>query len=276
MRLGIELAALRKQQGLTVDQVVDGLDISGSQYRRAENATGALRKNSDLVAVLGRLGVTEEADVNFLLDIHKGSLRRGWWSGFWRTMPSGMAFYVGLEDGAVSLRCWHPTLIFGLLQTEAYARALIELEKPVAETNTETVERGAEVRVQRKQVLTREEPLVLRVILAEAALRNVVGSADVMREQYEEIIRLNRLDHVSIQILPSKAPTYRCAYDFTLMQFPDPLPPVAQMDMIDGGSNITDKQADVWQFSRRFEALRDGALPVGETPNFLKQLSREI
>ncbi|MEW1700740.1 helix-turn-helix transcriptional regulator [Streptomyces sp. NPDC091278] len=276
MRLGMELAALRRQQGLTVEQVVDGLDISGSQYRRAENATGALRKNSDLVAVLNRLGVTEEADVNFLLEIHKGSLRRGWWSGCWRTMPSGMAFYVGLEDGAVSLRCWQPTLVFGLLQTEAYARALIELEKPVAETNTETVERGAELRLQRKQILTREEPLVLRVILAEAALRNVVGSPDVMREQYEEINRLNKLDNVSIQILPWKAPTYRCAFNFALMEFPDPLPSVAQMDTIDGGSNITDKQADLSQFSRRFEALRDGALPVGETPNFLHQLAREI
>ncbi|MFF9727018.1 helix-turn-helix domain-containing protein [Streptomyces gardneri] len=276
MRLGKELETLRKQRGMTIEQVVDELGISESQYRRVENGTSAFRKHADLTAVLGRLGVTSKDDVEFLLDMHKGSLHRGWWSPFWRTMPSGMAFYVGLEDGAVSIRAWQPHVVFGLLQTEEYARALIAAAKPVDETNTETVERGAELRMQRKQVLTREDPLELRVILGEAALRNIVGSRDIMLKQYDELNRLNELDNVTIQILPSKEPTYRCAYDFTLMDFPDPLPVVAQMDTIDGGSSITDKQTDIWLFSRRFEALRDGALPVKRTPDFLHQLSREI
>lgn len=276
MRLGIELATLRKQRGMTVEQVIEDLGVSESQYRRVENGTSAFRKHSDLTAVLKRLGVTDKADVEFLLDMHKGSLHRGWWSTYWRTMPSGMAFYVGLEDGAKSIRCWQPNVVFGLLQTEEYARALIAAAKPVDETNTETVERGAELRMQRKKVLTREDPLDLRVILGEAALRNVVGSPDVMRAQYSEIIRLNELDNISIQILPSKEPAYRCAYDFTLMDFPEPLPTIAQMDTIDGGSSISDKQTDIWTFSRRFEALRDGALPAWDTPNFLEQLAREI
>ncbi|MFB7868011.1 helix-turn-helix domain-containing protein [Streptomyces sp. NPDC056069] len=276
MQLGAELERLRTQSGLTMDQVVEGLPVSSSQYYKVSRGTSAFRKQEHLVLVLERLGVTDKDDVAFLVDIHRDSLNRGWWSTYSRNMPSGMAFYVGLEDGARAIRGWQPTVVYGLLQTENYARALFSTAKPVDETKTEYIVRGVEVRMQRKEILTRENPLELRVILAEAALRNVVGNADVMREQYEEIIRLSELDNVTVQILRQGHGTYRCSYDFALMEFGDGLPTVVQMDMIDGGSNITDKDTEIWQFSRRFDALRDGALPVAETPKFLHQLAREI
>ncbi|WP_435059061.1 helix-turn-helix domain-containing protein [Streptomyces sp. bgisy060] len=276
MQLGMELERLREQRGLSMEQVVEGLPVSQSQYYKVSRGSSAFRKQEHLVMVLERLGVTDDEDVSFLVDIHRDSLNRGWWSTYSRNMPSGMAFYVGLEDGAKAIRGWHPHIVHGLLQTEAYTRALFMAAKPVDETKTEDIERGVVVRKQRKAILTRENPLELRVVLAEAGLRNIVGSPEVMREQYEEIIRLSELDNVTVQILPMKHATYRCAYDFALMDFGEALPTVVQMDTIDGGCNVTDKDTEIWQFSRRFDALRDGALPVGETPNFLHQLSREI
>ncbi|MGW6054145.1 helix-turn-helix domain-containing protein [Streptomyces sp. NPDC055189] len=277
MQLGAELERLRKQAGFTNHKdVVDGLPISESQYYRVARGLSAFRKQSDLIAVLERFGVTDEDDVQFLVDIHRDSLNRGWWSIYARTMPSGMAMYVGLEDGARSLRCWQPNLVFGLLQTDEYARAVFQHAKTVEERTTEFVERGIELRKERRSVLTREKAPEVRAILDEAACHKVMGSSAIMRAQIEHLIELSELENITIQVLPMTTPTYRCSHNFTLLEFDHPLPSVVQMDTVDGGSEISDKDTAIWQFSRRFEALRDGAVPVGDTPKFLHQLSRKI
>ncbi|MEU7028869.1 DUF5753 domain-containing protein, partial [Streptomyces sp. NPDC046275] len=226
--------------------------------------------------VLQRFGVEDQDDLDHFISLHKDSLNRGWWSNYSRTMSTGMKLYVGLEDGAKLIRAWQPDVVHGLLQTEAYARALFGAHKPVDELTTEAVELGVQLRMERREILSRDKPVEMRAILDEAALRRIVGSREVMREQYAELIRLNERDNVFVHIVPTAKPTYRCQYDFALLDFGEGLPTAVQMDKIDGGSEITDKTTEVWTFSRRFERLRDGALPIEETPKFLEQLSREI
>jgi transcriptional regulator with XRE-family HTH domain len=278
VQLGLELQRLRKQAGYTnLKDAVKGLEgISDSQLYRVEQGTSSFRRSAGLVALLERYGITDEEDVQFLVDIHRDGLNRGWWSTYSRIMPSGMAMYIGLEDGAKSIRAWQPDVVFGLLQTEGYARAVFEGAKLVEEHTTEFVERGIALRMERQEILTRDNPVEMRTILDEAALRRVVGSREIQRKQIEHLAELSAYDNVNLQILPLNARTYRFSYDFTLMEFADPIPTVVQMDSSDGGSNLTDKDTEIWKFARRFDALRDGALPVGETPAFLHQLAREI
>ncbi|MEK0097734.1 helix-turn-helix transcriptional regulator [Streptomyces sp. A475] len=277
VQLGQELERLRKQAGFTsLKEAVKGLNVSDSQLYRVERGTSAFRRSADLVALLARYNITDKDDVEFLVSIHRDSLNRGWWSTYARTMPSGLAMYVGLEDGAKSMQAWQPDLVFGLLQTENYARALFEAGKPIEERTTEFVERGIALRMERQGILTRENPVELRAILDEAALRRVRGSRQVMQEQIKHLADLSTLHNVALQILPQGSPTYRFSYDFTIMEFADPIPRAVQMDTSDGGSNLTDKDTEVWMFARRFDALRDGALTIGETSKFLHQLAREI
>ncbi|QDY81010.1 helix-turn-helix domain-containing protein [Streptomyces qinzhouensis] len=276
MQLGWELRRLRKNVGFTRVQAVEGLNFSETKLYRVEEGQTALPKQSDLRDLLERYGITDESDVEFLVEIHRDSLNRGWWSAYRSTMPSGMAMYVGLEDGAKTIRSWQPDVVFGLLQTEAYMRAMFTTAKLVDEMTTEFIERSVELRMERKDVLTRENPAEIRVLMDEAALRRQVGSREIMLEQYEELARLAETGNVSIQVLPMGASVYRCSYDFAMLEFEGSLPTVIQMDIAEGGTSISDKDTTVWSFSRRFDALRDGALPVGETPKFLQQLSREI
>ncbi|NML55145.1 helix-turn-helix domain-containing protein [Streptomyces sp. R302] len=277
MQLGMELERLRKKAGFTnLKDAAHGLGISDSQLYRVEKGTSAFRRVADLVTLLERYGVTDEEDVEFLVGIHRDSLNRGWWSTYARTLPSGMAMYVGLEDGARTIRAWQPDVVFGLLQTENYARAVFQSSKLIEEKTTEFVERGVALRMERKDILTRENPVEIRAILCEATLRRRMGSQEVMRGQINHLIDLAALDNVTIQVLPLNMQTYRSNFDFTLMDFGENLPTVVQMDMPDGASNLSDKDTEVWAFSRRFDALRDGALPVGSTPDFLHQLVREI
>lgn len=277
VQLGLELERLRKQAGFTnLKDAVKGLDVSDSQLYRVEKGTSAFRKVADLVALLERYNITDKDDVEFLVNIHRDSLNRGWWSIYSRTMPSGLAMYVGLEDGCKTMRAWQPDVVLGLFQTEEYARAVFEAGKTVEERTTEFVERGIALRMERQEILTRDNPVEMRALLDEAALRRVRGSREITRRQIEHLAELSKLDNVALQVLPQTSPTYRFSYDFTLLEFGDPIPAAVQMDLADGGSNLTDKDTEVWKFSRRFDALRDGALPVGDTPSFLQQLAREI
>ncbi|MEO3754030.1 helix-turn-helix transcriptional regulator [Streptomyces sp. B6B3] len=276
MQLGWELKRLREKNGFTLAQAVDGLTFSTSKLFRVETGQSALPKVADLKTLLDRYGVTDEDDIDFLVEIHRDSLNRGWWSHYRSTMPSGMATYVGLESGAHTIRAWQPNVVLGLLQTERYARELFLAAKQINEVTTEFLERSVQLRMDRKSMITRREnPIALWAILDEAALLRVVGSAEAMREQYDEIARLAALDNVTVQILPTRTPTYRSADNFTLLTFGDPLPTVVQSDMADG-SNVSDKDVTVWAFDRRFDALRAGALAPSETPEFLNRLAREI
>ncbi|GAA2064501.1 helix-turn-helix transcriptional regulator [Streptomyces albiaxialis] len=276
MQLGWELKRLREKSGFTLAEAVDGLTFSTSKLYRVENGLTALPKAADLRVLCDRYGVIDEEDVEFLIEIHRDSLRRGWWAHYRATMPSGMAMYVGLESGARTIRAWQPNVVLGLLQTERYAREMLLAAKLVEETTTEFVERTVQLRMERKDRMTRADSgLELWVILDEAALRRVIGGTEVMREQYEEIGQLAQLDNVTVQILPLSTATYRSSSNFTLLEFATPLPTVVQTDAAEG-ANVSDKDTTVWAFSRRFDALRAGALAPAETSTFLQRLAREI
>jgi transcriptional regulator with XRE-family HTH domain len=275
MQLGGELRRLREKAGFTLAEAVDGLTFSISKLYRVENGLTALKATSDLRLLLDRYGVTDDEDIDFLTEIHRDSLNRGWWSQYRSTMPSGMAMYVGLESGARAVKAWQPNVVLGLLQTERYVREMLLAAKPVEESTTEFIERNIQVRLERKENLTRKDSrLEVWAILDEAALRRVIGGPDVMREQYEEIIRLAKLDNVTVQILPMSSATYRSGSNFTLLEFDAPQLTVVQMDMPEG-SIVSDKDTTIWAFNRKFDALRAGALAPGETPTILHRLAGE-
>ncbi|MFE0773355.1 helix-turn-helix domain-containing protein [Streptomyces sp. NPDC058861] len=277
MQLGKQLTQVRKQAGFSTPKAaVEGLEISEAQYRRVEGGQSAFRRASDLVTVLEHFGVTDKDDIEHFISLHRDGQNRGWWSSYARTMSSGMKIYVGLEDGAKAIRAWQPNVVHGLLQTEKYAEALFATHKPVDEMTTEEVIRGVEVRMERREILTRDNPVEFRVVLDEAALRREVGSREVMREQHEELIALSERSNVFIHVIPLSKATYRCPSDFAVLDFDDGLPTIVQMDMPDGEVRMTDKADQIRTYSRRFDALRDGALSTGETSKFLHQLAREI
>lgn len=284
MQLGQELRRLREQveredgtgRGLTRIQAVKGTSVSESTLHRVEKGLTSLPKVQELRELLDRYGVTDPGDVDFLLDIHKNSLNRGWWSPYRNFMPSGFNLSVGLEGDAKILRVYQPDVVFGLFQTAGYARAMFESAKPVDERNTEFVERNIEIRMRRKEAITRSErPVEVHAILDEAVIRRVYGSADVMREQYEHLAELAALENVTVQILPMSQPVYRCNQNFTLMDFESPLPVVVSVDGF-SSVNVTDKDTEIWAYRRRFDAMRAEAGGPRGTHEFLKRAAREL
>ncbi len=253
------------------------MSFSDTKLQRVETGLQDLRSAGDLRKLLDRYGVTDEEEVDRLVATQRGAASQEWWTDHNGYLSSGMPRFLGIEAAAQEIRAYHPLLVFGLLQTDTYARTRHEMGKPIDETTTEFVDHNVRMRMKRKEALTRDEdPLRLWVVLNEPALRHVVGDGDLMREQYEEITRLASLDNVTVQILPQATRVYLCPHDFMILNLGDRMPRTVQVDTAFGTASIADKPKEVGRFSRRFEALSRSALPPEDTPAFLHRLSQEI
>ncbi|MBH1938282.1 helix-turn-helix domain-containing protein [Streptomyces sp. AV19] len=272
--LGKELRRLRERKGLTTKAAAEAIESSESKLNRVESGHNQLPRVRDLEDLLVVYGVTDPADRDHLLSLHRDSLSSDWYRPYKNFMPSGQLLYVGLESDATAMRAWHSQVVFGLLQTENYMRAMFGISKPVDERTTEFVEKNVALRIERKRIIHDDDPVELRVILDESALRRMVGSPDVMREQYEEIEKMAALDHVSVQILPQSLSTYRAFENFVILDFDAGFDPVV---MQDGPSvmAVSDKPREVWKYARRFDAMREGALAPAKTADFLHRLARD-
>lgn len=282
LELGLQLRQLRENCGLgdrgagfTRKQAIQGTRISEAALQRIETGSLNFRNVGDLRKLLDRYGVTDDDVIEALINLNKESANQDWITQYRGVMPAGMPGFVGLEPEARSMRAYHPTLVYGLIQTQAYAEALHEVHKPMEDTTWEFIRRSVEVRMKRQEVLTREDPVKLRVVLGEAALRYPVGGADVMRDQYARIEELSALEHVSIQVLPFRW-SYRATDDFAILDFGDELPPRVQVDSPWGAVSTSDKPREVDRFTRRFDAMVASALPPEDTPAFLHRLEREL
>ncbi|WP_105975270.1 helix-turn-helix domain-containing protein [Streptomyces geranii] len=282
LELGLQLRQLRENCGLgdrgagfTRKQAIQGTRISEAALQRIETGSLNFRNVGDLRKLLDRYGVTDDDVIEALINLNKESANQDWITQYRGVMPAGMPGFVGLEPEAHNMRAYHPTLVYGLLQTQAYAEALHEVHKPMEDTTWEFIRRSVEVRMKRQEVLTREDPVKLRVVLGEAALRYPVGGADVMRDQFAKIEELSALEHVSIQVLPFRW-SYRATDDFAILDFGDELPPRVQVDSPWGAVSTSDKPREVDRFTRRFDAMVASALPPEDTPAFLHQLEREL
>ncbi|MEV8321307.1 helix-turn-helix transcriptional regulator [Streptomyces sp. NPDC059900] len=270
------LERMREDLGMRRDDVAGALGFSHEKLWRVERGRTSLPNPTDLKNLLGHYGVEEPEVVDSLLVIHRESLQEGWWVPYSAHLPKGMREYVGMETDAESIAAWQPSLVFGLLQTEAYARELLLSAKGVDETTTEFIDANVEVRLARKALITKDEPRALWVILGEDSLRSTIGSPEVMADQFQEIKRLAALDTVTVQILPAASTGYRASQNFALLDMGEPLGKIVQADQPGGQASITDKKPDVGRYTRRFEALRASALAPNETPKFIDEIHRDL
>lgn len=261
-----------------MEDAVQGLGFSETKLQRVETGLRDLRSQKGLRSLLERYGLkSNEDEISRLLSIQREAASQEWWTLQASSLNAGMPRFLGIEAAAEKIRAYHPSLILGLLQTEAYARTRHDQAKAIEETTTEFVEQSVRVRMMRKEALTRsEDPVHLWAVLYEPALRHVVGDTGIMREQYKEIDQLAGLPNVTIQVLPQTMRGYLCEHDFSILTLGGQLPTTVQVDTAFDTASVADKPREVGRFSRRFESLSRSALPPEDTPQFLHQLSRSI
>ncbi|MER6048112.1 helix-turn-helix domain-containing protein [Streptomyces sp. BHT-5-2] len=269
-RLGQELRRLREDKGLTAEQVAERLLVSQSKISRLENGRRSISQR-DVRDLCGVYEVEDRRIVDSLMQMAKDSRQQGWWHAF-GDIPYSV--YIGLETEAASLRTYESLLVPGLLQTPGYAESVIPGTVP--ELAPDDLEKRIQVRMRRQErVRDTERPLRLWVVLDESALRRVVGSHLIMREQLEHLVEVSKLPHVTVQVLPYDAGAHAgMSGTFSILEFDDAAD--SSVVYIEGVTSdlYLEKTNDVHKYTIMYEHLRAQALSADASREFIAEAAK--
>ncbi|WP_393072204.1 DUF5753 domain-containing protein [Streptomyces sp. LN704] len=169
-----------------------------------------------------------------------------------------------------------PMMIPGLLQTPAYAQAVIEETLP--EISAEQAAARLKVRMRRQhRIYDPGRPLRLWVVLDESVLHRVVGSPEIMREQLEHLKALSTELHISVQVLPYTAGAHPgLPGQFSILGFADS----AQTGVVHLERFTSDlyleKPSDVQHYSAIQDHLQARALAPADSRDFITDATKAL
>ncbi|HEY2240692.1 MAG TPA: helix-turn-helix transcriptional regulator [Streptosporangiaceae bacterium] len=271
-RLAQALRELRHEAGLTQDAVAARMGWHTSKLFRLENARSPRVDWLDVRELMDMYGV-RSPHREALIQLAKDARMMGWWTPY-RDVFTGS--YVALEDESSAMRLYCPELVPGLLQTEAYARAVIRAVRPGYDA--ESVERRVAARLTRQKVLLgRASPPDLVVVLNEAVLRRLVGDRHVMAAQLQALHDAARQRQVSLQVLPFSAGAHASLEGgFVLIQFPEETDPdVVYVEGIMGDLYLESVE-EVKRYQSAFERIQAVAINPQETLTLVDKMVRQL
>jgi hypothetical protein len=256
-----------------LDDAARILECDRSKISRIETGQRGVRPK-ELRELLVEYGV-DEPRRDALLAVARQSHQAGWWQSYSHVLSDAYQDFIGLEATAATISTYEAQLIPGLLQTEAYAKA-IAAASLVGESQEER-EQFVQVRLTRQHVLAREEPLQFWAILSEGALRQLVGGPEVMRDQLRHLIEIGGdRPNVNLQVLPFAAGAHAATSGpFVIMKFPEaPDLGVVYLEGQTGGIYL-ESADEVARYNLVFEHLRATALSTVATVRLIEEVVRD-
>jgi transcriptional regulator with XRE-family HTH domain len=175
----------------------------------------------------------------------------------YQAYPSWFQDWAAKETEAATLRWFEPLVVPGLLQTADYARAIFQTRFGVG---SEEIEERVAARLKRQEVLMRDKPPALWVILDEWVLRRPVGGPPVMLEQVNRLAEAARQPSIAIEVIPATVGAHEgLTGAFILADFDGG--PTAGYRETAGGGQLTEGNDDVATLELAWATLRGEALP---------------
>jgi transcriptional regulator with XRE-family HTH domain len=274
--LAAELRLLRERALMSGDEVASALRWSASKVSRIETSRIGIKRD-DLTRLLDLYAV-DDTRRSQLIALASGPDSRGWWSAFLDSISPDYATYISLEDGASAIRCWSPEIIHGLLQTEAYAQAVMDIQAEATRPKPREIQRRIEVRIRRQDLLTVPEGKSLTFILDESALLHRFGTADVMRQQLAALEQVSHHPNVTVRVLPFAGAHPITPGGFTILEFapiygiqPGKVVYFEQLRR----SSLIDDEDEVFEYQEGFERLSQAALDEEESRRLISAVGTE-
>lgn len=216
--LGRRLRDLREARGLKREEAARPLRVASATIRRMETAEVALK--IPYVQMLLEQYEVPEREIEAFVALAEEANLPGWWQRFHDVLPDWFSLYVSLEGAASMIRAYEPHFVPGLLQTEAYARAVFDAGT-VGRSRPDEVDRHIDLRMARQSLLDREDSPHLWVVMDETVLRRTPGGPDVLRGQLDRLIEAVRRPNVTLQIAEFATGPHPGTFGpFTLFRFP--------------------------------------------------------
>jgi transcriptional regulator with XRE-family HTH domain len=250
---GNVLRALRERARLSQKQLADMVFCSASMISAIE--TGAKRAQLDLVQ---RIDEALKAG---------GALIHVWPITAEGTYPSWFAQIAELEAEAIKIHEWEMRYIPGLLQTADYARAVMYSNRPrpaKSGDDDESIERDVTTRMERQEILTRDDPPRAWFIIEESVLYRPFGNSAAMAKQLEHLESMAELANVIIQVLPLEATGHSGSEGpLKIIEFSG-APPIGYTEGRWSG-RIIESGSEFALAMSHFDLIRASALPPGKS-----------
>jgi transcriptional regulator with XRE-family HTH domain len=247
--LGSQLRRLREGRGISAQEAARAIRGSESKISRIELGRNAVRE-IDVADLLTLYGVTDQAEREQMLSLASQANRPGWWYRFNDILPAWFQAYIGLEEAAESIRVYEAQFVPGLLQTEAYAAAVLAL----GDIASEEMERHVLLRKERQRRFVNGE-LKLWALLDEETLRRPVGSPEIMRAQLEHLLALSKHPNLVLQIIPRGVVGHAAPSGFSILRFGDAeMPDIVYVEQLTSALYL-DKRLEVDRYLLAMERI---------------------
>ncbi|QPP07991.1 helix-turn-helix domain-containing protein [Streptomyces bathyalis] len=244
---GAELRWKRENAGLTLQELAEGCFYSVAFLSQIE--MGDRRMPLDLARHADQL-----LDTDGFFERRCDDARKAKQSGH----AEYFADVVEQEKRARTIDEWAPTLIPGLLQTDAYARAVVRAQYPL--DLSEDVDKKVAARLERAVVFDEPKRPEYWVILHELLLHQPIMESGAMAEQFEHIAALARRGRVITQVLPLNAGAHPFMIGSVMLMTFDDAPALAYTESLHSGQTIDDL-ALVKKYTKSYDLLRAAASP---------------
>ncbi len=275
-RLAAELRRLRERAGFIGEEVARRLEWSTSKVSRLERGQSGV-KRTDLRRLLDLYRVDPKRREE-LLALAEEAQPSGRLKAISARLPEEHAEFLDVEAEAESVWNWEPQIVPGLLQTEDYARAVMLGWNSMFTVPPSEVERRVEARRLRQQVLQREPPLQLSIVMDESVLHRRLGEPSVMRAQLEHIVEISRLPNLRVRVLPLKNDPPVTTGAFTYVKFPQlhdvPLSDIVTFEHLTGTDQVED-QDETFKYGVAFRALEKASLGLEESRELVRAAAEE-
>jgi hypothetical protein len=184
--------------------------------------------------------------------------------------PPAFWEYAELEPQASLIRMYANFLIVGLFQTEETTRAILQSgQRP------ELLDQVVATRMERQEILHREDPPVVLVRLDEYALRRQVGGPETRRRQLQHLLDLTQRPNIDLVIVPDGAPIFP-SVSFTILSFPEDHPDIGYVDGVGERGSIIEPGPQVAELAVKFERIGSHALTIADSEKMIRALLEDM
>ncbi|KOX53335.1 XRE family transcriptional regulator [Streptomyces sp. NRRL F-7442] len=251
---GFELRRHREAAGLTQRQLGDIVNYTGSLVGQIETArklpTPEFSERVD--AALGTGGLLSRL-VTLVMRAQ---------------LPAWFQQIAELETRAVEICAFQTHMVHGLLQTDAYVRAVLGTFDP-----TDLDDRTA-VRLARQRIFEKQTPPVFWSIVSEAALLQEIGGRDTMRGQLAHLLSFEDNPRINVQVLPFSTGAHPgLTGSFSIFRFASD-PAILYTERY-GSGHPTANPESVKDCSLRYDHLRAAALSLKDSAALIRRVMEE-
>ncbi|MGW2116729.1 helix-turn-helix domain-containing protein [Streptomyces zhihengii] len=264
---------------LSLDPSASPLDYYGYELRRQREAHGLKQSQlGDIIfctgSLVGQIETTKRVptrDFSERVDAALGT--DGMFSRLVglvlrSQLPHWFQPYAEMEATAAYISTYQAQLVYGLLQTEAYARAVLATGMP------DDLEGLLAARMERQRILEREQPPLAWAVLDEAVLHRPIGGRAVMREQLARLLEFRDHRWMRVQVLPNVAGEHTSLDGaFNLLRFDQDPDIIYTEDLISG--HMTANPETIREATRRYAHLQAAALSVEDSAALIGRVMEE-